>query len=131
MTSVGGYIRWSCYQALGHLFTFEMSIRKDHQLISDGPYSIVRHPGYTGILLTVMGITYWHASPGSWARECGVFQTKIGRIAALAYLTLVTTISIGLILRVPNEDAALKRTFGKKWDDWARRVPYKLIPWVY
>jgi protein-S-isoprenylcysteine O-methyltransferase Ste14 len=61
LTGLGGYIRYSCYRELGRLFTFEMSIRKDHKLVTSGPYSIVRHPGYTGAVLTVVGIICWHA----------------------------------------------------------------------
>ncbi|KAF9484416.1 hypothetical protein BDN70DRAFT_797737 [Pholiota conissans] len=130
MASLGGCIRWYCYRALGNLFTFEMSIRNEHKLVTDGPYGVVRHPGYSGILLAVIGIIFWHASPGSWARECGIFQNTLGRIAGCTYLALTTTILFGLISRMAAEDAALRRVFGVQWDDWARRVPYKLIPWV-
>ena len=63
MVTLGGYIRYSCFQALGRLFTFEMSIRDEHELITNGPYSIVRHPSYTGALLTLIGIICWHSSP--------------------------------------------------------------------
>ena len=63
MAGLGGYIRYSCYRALGKLFTFEMSIRNGHQLITDGPYSVVRHPAYTGVILTMIGIICWHSSP--------------------------------------------------------------------
>ena len=44
------------------MFTFEMSIRKDHMLITSGPYGVVRHPGYTGFLLVVIGMLLLHAS---------------------------------------------------------------------
>ena len=63
--TLGGYIRYSCFRALGRLFTFEMSIRDEHELITDGPYSVVRHPSYTGALLTLIGIICWHSSPVS------------------------------------------------------------------
>lgn len=63
MTAFGGFIRWRCYRELGKLFTFEMSIRKNHKLVMSGPYAVVRHPGYTGILFTIVGIVCWHASP--------------------------------------------------------------------
>lgn len=62
LATIGGYIRWACYNALGHLFTFEMSIRGDHRLITGGPYAWVRHPGYTGVLSTFMGLGFWHAT---------------------------------------------------------------------
>lgn len=63
MTGLGGYIRYICYRALGRLFTFEMSIRNGHQLVTNGPYSIVRHPAYIGVILTMTGITCCHSSP--------------------------------------------------------------------
>lgn len=63
MISLGGYLRFICFRALGRLFTFEMSIRDEHELITDGPYSIVRHPSYTGAVLTLIGIICWHSSP--------------------------------------------------------------------
>lgn len=63
MITLGGCIRYSCFRALGRLFTFEMSIRDEHELITDGPYSVVRHPSYTGALLTLIGIICWHSSP--------------------------------------------------------------------
>ena len=40
----GSLIRLASYRALGNLFTFELSIRKDHKLITSGPYSMVRYP---------------------------------------------------------------------------------------
>ncbi|KIM45398.1 hypothetical protein M413DRAFT_65928 [Hebeloma cylindrosporum] len=131
MTALGGYVRWACYRALGRLFTFEMSIRDNHELVTDGPYGWVRHPAYTGILLIVGGVVLWHATEGSWARECGVFQTNIGKAVAFAYVLLVTTINTGLISRMAMEDAALRMTFGPEWDDWAGRIRYKLIPLIY
>ncbi|KAF8197902.1 hypothetical protein BJ912DRAFT_845720 [Pholiota molesta] len=131
MTSSGGYIRWSCYKALGKLFTFEMSIRDEHKLVTTGPYGMVRHPGYTGILLVVVGIIFCHASPGSWARESGIFQSALGRIATFIYLALTISILTGLISRMASEDAALRRVFGVQWNQWAGRVPYKLVPWIY
>ncbi|PPQ93792.1 LOW QUALITY PROTEIN: hypothetical protein CVT25_013501 [Psilocybe cyanescens] len=44
MAIAGSSIRLACFRALGRLFTFEMSIRKNHRLVIDGPYSVVRHP---------------------------------------------------------------------------------------
>jgi len=62
MVTLGGLIRLECYRQLGTMFTFEMSIRKDHMLVTSGPYGIVRHPGYTGILLVISGMLLLHAS---------------------------------------------------------------------
>ncbi|KAF8890739.1 hypothetical protein BD779DRAFT_1671269 [Infundibulicybe gibba] len=131
MAGLGGYIRYRCYRELGKFFTFEMSIRRNHELVTTGPYSIVRHPGYSGVLIGVAGIVMWNASPGSWARECGALATTGGKIVAGTFLTLVSTITAGLLLRMSKEDAALQDQFGEEWDVWARQVPCKLIPGVF
>ena len=36
-----GLLRRQCYRTLGRYFTFMASIRKGHQLVTTGPYSIV------------------------------------------------------------------------------------------
>ena len=46
----------------------------------------------------------------------------IGVILAAAYL---------LLERMSKEDAALRNQFGTKWDDWAKRVPYSILPGIY
>jgi len=33
--------------------------------------------------------------------------------------------------RMKNEDAMLEKNFGEEWKEWARRVPCRLVPWVY
>lgn len=148
LTGLGGFIRYQCYRELGRLFTFEMAIRKDHRLITSGPYSIVRHPAYTGVLLTVVGIVCWHAGSvrsnagstkipfsvhfqGSWVRECGPLKTKIGQGAISLYVALMSLITTGLMSRMSAEDEALGKTFGNEWTEWKRRVPYRLVPWLY
>ncbi|KAF8629241.1 hypothetical protein AX17_005820 [Amanita inopinata Kibby_2008] len=131
LTGLGGYIRYKCYKEMGKMFTFEMSIRQDHQLVTSGPYGVVRHPGYTGVLCTVTGIILWHLSAGSWARECGALWSKPGQVAFWTYSALVSTICGGLISRMFKEDEALHGTFGETWETWALNVPYKLVPGVY
>lgn len=73
LAGLGGYIRYSCYRALGKFFTFEMSIRKGHQLITNGPYRVVRHPAYTGIIFSVTGLICWHGSPVRIVDMCFFF----------------------------------------------------------
>ncbi|GAW01792.1 ICMT-domain-containing protein [Lentinula edodes] len=66
----GGYIRYRCYQELGRMFTFEMTIMKEHKLVTTGPYAWVRHPAYTGVICTISGIVMVHCASGSWLIEC-------------------------------------------------------------
>jgi protein-S-isoprenylcysteine O-methyltransferase Ste14 len=61
LSSFGAAIRILSYRALGHMFTFEMTIRRGHKLVTTGPYAWVRHPGYTGLLCFVVGVFGCHA----------------------------------------------------------------------
>lgn len=58
----GSRLRWLAYRELGHLYTFEMSIKKDHRLVRSGVYGWVRHPGYTGVAFFVVGTALCHGS---------------------------------------------------------------------
>ncbi|THU94588.1 hypothetical protein K435DRAFT_779340 [Dendrothele bispora CBS 962.96] len=71
MTLMGGLIRRASYKAMKELFTFQLSIRKEHRLVTSGPYAYVRHPSYTGALLAGSGaILSLVLGRGSWFREC-------------------------------------------------------------
>ena len=52
----GAFVRISCYYYLGKHFTFELSVHDDHKLVTSGPYSVVRHPSYSGNTLIVIGL---------------------------------------------------------------------------
>lgn len=69
LTGLGGYIRYKCYKEMGTMFTFEMCIRREHRLVTSGPYGIVRHPGYTGILCAVTGVVLWSLSTVSTVHD--------------------------------------------------------------
>ena len=62
---LGGWIRLMTYRQLGRFFVFEASIQKDHELIVSGPYSVVRHPSYTGFFMVAGGWFLWNLSKGS------------------------------------------------------------------
>ncbi|KAF8816520.1 hypothetical protein BYT27DRAFT_6397575 [Phlegmacium glaucopus] len=132
-TMFGTYIRKSCYKTLGRMFTFELSLRKNHQLITSGPYSVVRHPSYIGGALALFGALACYTSPGSWFIECsGLFPPSWTRFIVLS-CWLIAGLVGGLVIlpRLKKEDAMLKKQFGPQWDAWAADVPYTLIPGVY
>jgi protein-S-isoprenylcysteine O-methyltransferase Ste14 len=127
----GTLIRMWCYRKLKNLFTFEVSIRKDHKLVTTGPYSVVRHPSYSGMLVAYIGLTCWHGSRGSWLRESGVLDTVGGKVFFGTFTAYILGILAALLKRGPVEDCGLRKTFGNQWDEWARRVPYLYVPWIY
>lgn len=132
MIVIGSWIRLSTYRHLGRYFRFEASIQKDHKLIVSGPYSIVRHPGYSGMLVMHPGWVLWFSGEGSWVRESGLWNTVGGKVITLTYFVGLLCGSLYVtLMRMGHEDEALKKTFGKEWEEWARKVPYKVIPGIY
>ena len=79
-------------------------IVKNQQLATDGPYSIVRHPLYTGNLLLLIGFTF---ASGQW------WTLLVS--AAFWWFYYPTAIEY--------EDRKLHRIFGERWLAWSQTVP--------
>jgi protein-S-isoprenylcysteine O-methyltransferase Ste14 len=120
-------IRLASYRELGPLYTFKLTIRDNHKLITTGPYSIVRHPAYVGGLLFVLGPLLCEIAPGSWWTEARVFHSVLGKVIALLWACYGCMI-VMFVSRAWREDAMLKSLFGKEWEEYARRVRYRYIP---
>ena len=126
---VGGIGRGWCYCALGQYFTFQLTLYPDHRLITSGPYSRVRHPSYTFVLMICTGITLAHAASGSWLRNAAA-------LASLRYTIMLVCLSIisvawkFMFQRLPLEDEYLHRHFGKEWEEWAKKAKYWLVPGI-
>ncbi|KAJ6591117.1 hypothetical protein DFH09DRAFT_1138642 [Mycena vulgaris] len=127
----GALVRFRCYHALGRHFTFETGIFKNHKLVTTGPYSIVRHPGYSGAFLAYAGLMLYYTSPGSWAMECAIKGSMAGKTFGTLYALLMFLVVTGLTWRIPKEDEGLKSEFGQEWENYAARVRYALIPGVF
>ncbi|KAG2138048.1 uncharacterized protein EDB93DRAFT_1242140 [Suillus bovinus] len=132
LVTSGAFIRWLCYRTLGRHFTFLLSIRQDHRLITTGPYAIVRHPSYTGMMMLCFGIIILHGSPNSWLRASGISARIPGVIPVVAGTSVVcTVVNFGLFRRTKEEDELMHSTFKGEWEAWARKVKYRIIPGVY
>ncbi|KAF9236659.1 hypothetical protein BU15DRAFT_89056 [Melanogaster broomeanus] len=128
---LGGLLRLACYRALGQFFTFSLTIRKTHTLITTGPYAYVRHPSYTGGTMCYVGLFIMHCSPDSWMRNSGILSFGVARGAAWLCTLYFAAVLSTTFRRITDEDRMLKAAFGKEWERWAERVKYRLIPGVY
>jgi protein-S-isoprenylcysteine O-methyltransferase Ste14 len=139
----GGLFRLRAFRELGRHFTFQLGVLKDHELLTTGPFALVRHPSYIGLFGLLWGGVLATVAPGSWVREVlldgalahgfasGPWWVPYARALAAWAFTSRVIITIGTFVRIPREDAMLRRAFGKQWDDWAMRTPYRLVPGVY
>jgi protein-S-isoprenylcysteine O-methyltransferase Ste14 len=81
---------------------FGAQLFKDHQLVTSGPFAIVRNPMYVGFIMAAFG-------------------------ALLIYSTWMTLIFACLsplsAIRAHREEAALSAEFGGQWVEYCKRVP--------
>ncbi|KAI0322916.1 hypothetical protein OF83DRAFT_273721 [Amylostereum chailletii] len=131
LIACGALLRVACYRTLGTLFTLKLMLRKEHRLITAGPYAYIRHPSYTALLCIFMGTGLVAFGPGSLTMEHGWLRTSPGRVYLFVWLLLRGLSSVNLVGRTIYEDGFLKEKFGKEWEIWARTTPYRLLPWVY
>ena len=127
---LGSLLRYWCFREMGRHFTIHVTLVKDHKLITTGPYGIVRHPSYTGVIFMLVGKGIWYGARGSWLRESMVYQMKASWLVISPVIFIVPLVFVMILRRVPAEDAMLKREFGKEWDRWAKEVPYRLFPGI-
>jgi protein-S-isoprenylcysteine O-methyltransferase Ste14 len=78
-----------------------------------------------------IGMVCWYGTSGSWLRESGILGTVMGGAFFGGFAVFNLVVMLALLERGPVEDAALKKTFGKEWEDYARKVPYSFIPGLW
>ncbi|KAG1787099.1 uncharacterized protein HD556DRAFT_1504022 [Suillus plorans] len=129
--TVGGVLRRYCMSTLGKFWSFWLSIKEEHRIVTNGPYSIVRHPSYTGVLLQNVGLVMMHGSERSWMRQSGILQLPYMKVSAVVILCTLTIGTLTIIKRCSVEDKMLQRAMGEDWANWAKKVKYRLLPGVY
>ncbi|KAF8445014.1 hypothetical protein L210DRAFT_3531736 [Boletus edulis BED1] len=128
---IGGILRFAAFQTLGPYYTFVQCLRKNHKLITTGPYAVIRHPGYAGLLYCITGWCIVHGSPGSWLCLSGVLRMTWIRVGLGCVCLLLAASVVTVFRRLADEDRYLSHKFGAEWQGWARRVRFRLIPFVY
>jgi protein-S-isoprenylcysteine O-methyltransferase Ste14 len=105
---VGFAFSWWARIYLGSLWSGQVTKKENHRVVDTGPYGIVRHPIYTGILLAVFA-------------TAAVKGTILGIAGALI-------ITLGLWMKARLEEGWLRQELGANaYDDYRRRVPM-LVP---
>jgi len=128
----GSLLRYVCYRTLGRHFTFQLSLQKEHKLITEGPYSFVRHPSYLGMAIGLPGMFIAQLfSPGAWWVESGMWRTWQGQTFGVFWVVFTLWICWALLSRVPKEDLMLKMQFREQWHSWSQKTKYAVIPYIW
>jgi protein-S-isoprenylcysteine O-methyltransferase Ste14 len=94
---------------LGRNWSGRVTIKEEHELIQTGPYSIVRHPIYSGFLLAILGTA--------------LVQGHLRSLLALPFAAL------GWAFKLRLEESFMAQQFGNVYLDYKRRVK-ALVPFV-
>jgi len=128
----GSLFRLWSRRSLGRFFTWEISILPGHKLYTKGPYSIVRHPSYSGFFVSQIGLIIFLCAPQTFMTECVRGMYPSGFMAWMGCMVgYLGVIVVGGSGRTSGEDQLLKKEFGKEWEDWAGRTGYRLFPGVF
>ncbi|MGC4038274.1 MAG: isoprenylcysteine carboxylmethyltransferase family protein [Chitinophagaceae bacterium] len=94
---------------LGNNWSGTVTVKKNHELIQNGPYAITRHPIYTGIFLGLSG--------------AALIQAEVKDALA------VVLIFVALEMKMVKEEKFMNETF-PGYKEYTKRTK-KLIPFIY
>ena len=109
VTAVGMLFSIWARRHLGSNWSQAVTIREGHELITSGPYAMVRHPIYTGLLAALLG--------------CAIARDEWRGLLAMA-LVLAT-----LWHKLRLEEQWMRERFGESYEAYRRRVA-ALLPYV-
>jgi len=96
-------------QSLGRNWSQTVSAKEGHELVTSGPYRVVRHPMYAGGLLACLGSAI--ACGGTW-------------------IVLLFVLGSLFLWRVAAEDRLMARQFPHEYPAYRRRTK-RLVPFVF
>jgi protein-S-isoprenylcysteine O-methyltransferase Ste14 len=108
---LGMVLRFISVLSLGRLFTVDVTIRDHHKIKKGGVYRLIRHPSYSGSLLSFIG---FGISLNNW----------------ISLIIITTLVTIAMLYRIKIEERLLMDQFGFEYLDYTKKT-YRLIPWIY
>nr|WP_319487751.1 isoprenylcysteine carboxylmethyltransferase family protein [uncultured Caproiciproducens sp.] len=111
LTILGVILRVFSVWTLGKFFTLAVQVGSEQKIVQIGPYRLLRHPAYTGSILSLIGIALSFRSP--W----GVAVTLLIIAAVYGY-------------RIKTEETTLEKSFGLQYQDYEKHT-WRLIPYIW
>jgi len=108
--ALGSLLGTWAMRTLSGSYTMRLNVRSEQELVTTGPYGIVRNPGYLGNILALFGVALALSS------LVGIFLTLVG--------------VAGLAIRIRREERMLLAEFGDRFHAYVRRTR-RLVPFLY
>ncbi|WP_343718272.1 isoprenylcysteine carboxylmethyltransferase family protein [Inquilinus sp.] len=104
-----GFAVWARLHLAGN-WSGTVTLKQDHELVRSGPYALVRHPIYTGLLLAAVGTV-----------------VAIDRWSALVALALMAA---AFLRKIVIEERFMAEAFGPAYADYSRGTA-RLVPYLW
>jgi protein-S-isoprenylcysteine O-methyltransferase len=101
---------WAVHE-LGRFFKFTVVVQADHRVVDSGPYRLIRHPSYTGLLMAELGLGI---ALGTW----------------LSIPFCLAPPLIGFSLRLTHEERVLADELGEPYRAYMRHTQ-RLVPGIW
>ncbi|MGE5432200.1 MAG: methyltransferase family protein [Syntrophomonadaceae bacterium] len=98
------------YKSMGESYSQDILITKNHELVTKGPFKLIRHPQYMAQILTDLGAA----------------------LALLSYIVLPMVLFLEiplLVMRAREEDRLLAKHFKEKFDNYRKKTGF-LLPFI-
>jgi protein-S-isoprenylcysteine O-methyltransferase Ste14 len=102
--------RFYAMSVLGKYFTYQVAVQTGQTVIDTGPYRYLRHPSYTGALVTLVGLGL---ALGNWA----------------SLLVLLACMGAAYYYRISVEESALVAALGEPYKLYMQRT-WRLVPFL-
>jgi protein-S-isoprenylcysteine O-methyltransferase Ste14 len=107
----GLIIRWIAIITLKKSFTVNVAVSKEQKLVQSGIYKYIRHPSYSGSLLSFFGLGI-------------VFSNW------LTFIIIFIPILFSFLYRIQVEEKVLQEAFGDRYKNYMQ-TSKKLIPEIF
>lgn len=111
LTALGVCIRVCSVWTLKRYFTPTVQVNSEQKIVQTGPYKYIRHPAYTGSILSLLGISI-------------SFRSPFGMLATLLILAVVYG------YRIKIEEKALEMNFGPVYKNYECHT-WRIIPYLW
>jgi protein-S-isoprenylcysteine O-methyltransferase Ste14 len=108
---LGLVLRFWSMRVLGEYYTRTLRVTDTQAIVSQGPYRVIRHPGYLGTIFVWIG-----------------FAFAVGNWMATIILTILLFCVYGY--RIRSEEAMLMDRFGNEYQEYCKQT-WRLIPLIY
>ena len=108
---IGLIVRWLAILILGKSFVVDVAVKTGQSIIQKGPYKYIRHPSYTGMLISFLCLAFLL---GNW----------------LSLLLIIVPITAVLIYRIRSEEELLAAEFGAEYSEYSKKT-WRLFPGMY